>query len=242
MVSWGTTANVSVPLGHPPARAPAGVVLSRAADGGWLLEGGLSAAGSLVAWIGRLTGQSAETLAGWAATSPPGAGGVVAVPWLEGARAPWWRDDATVGFVGVQAGHGPGHLARAAYEAVAWEVQRCLEAVSGRRPPGPAPTELTLGGSGAGVDVWTEVLCGVTGLPAHSRRSGQAASAGAALLAARAVGIEVGLDRLDPVGRRHRPDPEAVRAYRALRERSDRTVAALLPLGQPLGREASACE
>ncbi len=241
MVSWGTTANVSVPLGHRPARAPAGVVLSRAADGGWLLEGGLSAAGSLVAWIGRLVGQPAETLAEWAAVSPPGAGGVVAVPWLEGARAPWWRDEATVGFVGLHAGHGPGDLARAAYEAVAWEVQRCLEVASDRRPSGPVPTGLALGGSGAEVEVWTEVLCGVTGLPAHSRRSGQAASAGAALLAARAVGIETDLDRLDPVVRRHRPDPEVVPAYRSLRPRSDRAVAALLPLGRPSGPEVRAC-
>ncbi len=127
MVSWGTTANLSVPLDRRPAEVPRGVVLSRSASGGWLLEGGLSAAGSLLDWLGRLTGHSPGTLAEWAAQSPPGARGVIASPWLEGARAPWWREDATVGFVGLQAAHGPGDLARAAFEAVAWEVQRCLE-------------------------------------------------------------------------------------------------------------------
>jgi len=233
MVSWGTTANLSVPVGVPPAVVPAGVVLSRSASEGWLLEGGLSAAGSLVAWIGRLTGQAPETLAESAAQSPPGARGVVATPWLEGARAPWWREDAAVGFEGLQAGHGPGDLARAAFEAVAWEVQRCLEVAGGRRPSGPEPTGLVLGGSGAAIGVWADVLTGVTGLPASSRRSGQAASAGAALLAARAVGIGCDLDGLDPAdpgaGRPH-PDPAAVRDYRSLRGRSDRMVAAALGL------------
>jgi sugar (pentulose or hexulose) kinase len=82
--------------------------------------------------------------------------------------------------------------------------------------------------------VWVEVLTGITGLPASARRSGQAASAGAALLAARAVGIECDLDRLDPLdpeGGAIPPDEDAVGAYRALRARSDRVVTAALGLG-----------
>ena len=47
MVSWGTTANVSVPVADLPEPAPAGDDRHAAAPcGGWLLEGGLSAAGS----------------------------------------------------------------------------------------------------------------------------------------------------------------------------------------------------
>ena len=149
---------------------------------------------------------------------------MVATPWLEGARAPWWREDATVGFVGLHSVHGPGDLARAAYEAVAWEVQRCLEAIGRRAPEGVPPSGLALGGAGAGVAVWVDVVTGVLGLPARARRSGQAASAGAALLAARAVGLGCDLDRLDPVDRRVEPPPGTVQTYRGLRERSDRVV------------------
>lgn len=239
MVSWGTTANVSVPLEVPPPRAPAGVVLSRGATGGWLLEGGLSAAGSLLAWIGRLTGESVETLAGWAAECPAGARGVVATPWLEGARAPWWREDASVSFAGLHSAHGPGELARAAYEAVAWEVQRCLEAIGRRVPEGVPPSGLALGGAGAGVAVWADVVTGVLGLPARTRRSGQAASTGAAVLAAGAVGMVCDLDRLDPVDRRLDPPPGTVRTYRDLRERSDRLVAASLAPDGPGPGDAS---
>ncbi len=87
MVSWGTTANVSVPVHERPVPSPAGAVVTRGADGGWLLEGGLSAAGSFLAWLGRLVDRPVDELATKAAESPPGARGVIAVPWLDGAQA-----------------------------------------------------------------------------------------------------------------------------------------------------------
>lgn len=252
MVSWGTTANVSVPVPQRPEQVPTGIVLSRSTEAGWLLEGGLSAAGSLLSWIGGLTGHPPDELSLWAAQSPPGARGVVATPWLEGARAPWWRQDATVDVVGLQSVHGPADLARAAFEAVAWEVQRCLETIARRRPEGPPPASVMLGGSGAGIGVWTDVLAGVTGLPSVRRRSGQAASAGAAILAARAVGADgaagleaagVDLDHLDPVTHRTEPDPEDVSCYRILRARSDRLATTMLGLhgssGTGSGTEAA---
>ncbi len=241
MVSWGTTANVSVPVAERPEGVPAGIVLSRSTGDDWLLEGGLSAAGSLVSWIGALTGHRPDQLSESAAQSPPGARGVVATPWLEGARAPWWRQDATVAVIGLQSVHGPADLARAAFEAVAWEVQRCLETMARRQPEGPPPAGVTLGGSGAGIGVWTDVLAGVTGLPSVGRRSGQAASAGAAILAARAVGavgsLGVDLDHLDPVAHRTEPDPGDVRRYRILRAGSDRLATTVLGLHRSSGTE-----
>jgi len=246
MVSWGTTANVSLPVATRPEPVPEGVVLSRAAGVGWLLEGGLSAAGSLLAWIGALTGRRPDELSGWAAESPPGARGITATPWLEGARAPWWRPDATVGVIGLQSAHGPADLARAAFEGVAFDVVRCLEAMARREPEGPPLRGVALGGSGAGIRVWREVLAGVTGLPSVGRRSGQAASAGAAMLAARAVGAfgpaGVDLDRLDPVARRAQPDPEDVARYRTLRVGSDRLAATMLGLHGSDGTEGGTGE
>jgi len=233
MVSWGTTANVSVPVGTVPEAPPPGVVVSRAAGDGWLLEGGLSAAGSLLAWLGTLTGRPPPELATLARQSPPGARGVLATPWLEGARAPWWQPGAAAAFVGLAPAHGPGDLARAAFESVAWEVGRCLEAIASRRPEGAAVTGLALGGSGAAIPVWLDVLGGITGLGSRGRRSGQAASAGAALLAASAVGLEYDLDGIDPVAVRVEPDPAAVHGYAELRERAERVAATIVGLTRP---------
>jgi xylulokinase len=233
MVSWGTTANVSLPVGDLPVPVPAGVVATRATDGGWLLEGGLSAAGSLLAWLGRLCGRPPAELAVLAATSPPGARGVTAVPWLGGARAPWWRPEAGAAFVGLSGAHGPADLARAVLEGVALDVLRCLETMADRRPPGPAPSALGLAGGGGATPAWGAVLAGTTGLPVRHRRSGQAASAGAALLAARAVGETWDLGTLDPVAGTVVPGPGDVDRYAELRPHADAVASSLLGPGAP---------
>jgi xylulokinase len=225
MVAWGTTANVSVPVTRRPHPVPAALTVTRGAGGGWLLEGGLSAAGSFLAWVGGLTGASVEELARQAMTSPPGARGVLALPWPGGARAPWWCDDAGAGFVGIGFEHGPADLARSVLEAVAFDVARCLDAISAT---GIDPRALAIGGSLATGPAWTEVLTGVTGLPARRRRSGEAAMAGAALLASGALAWGFDLDRVDPVTTETAPPPEVVGCYAGLRPQADRAAAAVL--------------
>src|SRR5580692_2314606 len=228
MVSWGTTANVSVPVQERPVPSPAGAVVTRGADGGWLLEGGLSAAGSFLAWLGRLLDKTPDQLARMAAESPPGARGVVAVPWLDGARAPWWRDDARAGFMGLGAAHEASDLARAVIEAVAWDVLRVMEVVTVGRLGGSSAAGVTLGGAGTGLPVWVEVLTSVLGVPATRRRSGEAASAGAALLAGKALGMGLALDKLDPVSGVIEPDAAAVEVYLGLRAQVDHVATSVL--------------
>jgi xylulokinase len=234
MVSWGTTANVSVPVHERPVPSPAGAVVTRAADGGWLLEGGLSAAGSFLAWLGRLLGRSPDELATLAAASPPGANGVIAVPWLDGARAPWWRDDARAGFMGLGSAHGPGDLSRAVIESVAWDVLRCMEVVTVGRLGGSSADGVTLGGAGTGLPLWVQVLTSILGIPATRHRSGEAASAGAALLAGRALGMDLALEQLDPVEAVIEPDPQSVQVYRAMRLTVDYVAEAVLTATESL--------
>jgi sugar (pentulose or hexulose) kinase len=228
MVSWGTTANVSVPVHERPVPSPAGAVVTRGATEGWLLEGGLSAAGSFLAWLGRLLDRPVDELASKAAESPLGARGVIAVPWLDGARAPWWRDDARAGFVGLGAAHGAGDLSRAVIESVAWDVLRCMEVVTAGRLGGSTAQGITLGGAGTGLPLWVEVLTSILGVPATRHRSGEAASAGAALLAGRALGMELPLGQLDPVAAVITPDPAAVHLYRRLRPQVEHVATAVL--------------
>jgi xylulokinase len=228
MVSWGTTGNVSVPVQERPVPSPAGAVVTRAAGGGWLLEGGLSAAGSFLAWLGHLLDRTPDELARLAGQSPPGARGVVAVPWLDGARAPWWRDDARAGFMGLGAAHGPADLARAVLESVAWDVLRVMEVVTVGRLGGSSAEGVTLGGSGSRLPVWVEVLTATLGVPAIRHHSGEAASAGAALLAGRALGMGLTLEQLDPVQDVIEPDAAAVEVYRRQRRRADHVAQAVL--------------
>ena len=60
--------------------------------------------------------------AGGAAAEVDDADGVRVLPALAGMGAPWWRSDARGVIAGLTAGARPGHIARAALEAIAWRV------------------------------------------------------------------------------------------------------------------------
>ncbi len=241
MVSWGTTANVSRPCPSRPHPVPIGLITTRAAtDHEWLLEAGLSAAGSLLEWVAGLTGLDVATLVARAAASPPGADGLVVLPWLGGARAPWWRDDARAAVVGLEPEHGPGDLARAAIEGVARDVARGLDAMNAMDTDRPPVEALALAGAGAGVALWVEILTATTGRPATVRRSNRsspqgagAAAAGAALLTAPAIRVDWTLDRLDPVVDEATAGPASVERYTQLAGAADRAARAALDLASP---------
>ena len=232
MVSWGTTANLSVPVdgGRPP---PPGLVLSRSAlsAGGarYLVEAGLSGAGSVLDWLAALSSTSVEVLARDAGGIAPGAGGALAVPWFDGARAPWWRPEAGGALVGLSAAHTPGHLARAVFEGVGMEVARVIDVLVGAGAA-PPPAELCLCGGGAARRPWPEIVAAVTGVPVTRRRNAEAGTAGAALIAAEACGIPLELDAMNPVASNEVPEPEARALYRTLRDDADRAAHAVLGL------------
>jgi xylulokinase len=222
MVSWGTTANVSVPHPGPITALPRVAAVSRGAEGASVVEAGLSAAGAALAWLASLTGRSHDDLLADAATVAPGSGGVVVLPWFAGARGPWWRADAHAAFVGVTDAHGAAELTRGIVEGIAFDVARCLELIA------PERAELALAGAGAGQDLWRSVLAAVTGLPVVRRAVDDAASVGARLIVARALGEPFDVDTASPVVEREQPDPWLVDAYRPVRAASDAAAAAVL--------------
>jgi xylulokinase len=227
MVSWGTTTNVSIPHPGPAGALPTVAAASRGLLGGYLIEAGLSASGAALDWLERITGRPPDVLLTEAAASPPGANGVIALPWLHGARAPWWQPDAHAAFAGLTSAHGPGELARAVVEAVAFDVARCLEQIAhGAR-------RLVIAGGGARGTLWREVLAATTGFPLVRRAIDDAASVGARVVIGEAVGASVDLDALNPVLATVDPDPELVERYEEAREDSDALARAILDLGGP---------
>jgi sugar (pentulose or hexulose) kinase len=136
--------------------------------------------------------------------------------------------------MGLGAAHGAADMARAVVESVAWDVARVMEVVTVGRLGGSTADGVTLGGSGAGLPVWIEVLTSVLGLPALRHRSGEAASAGAALLAGKALGIGLTLDQIDPIEAVIEPSPAAVELYRSLRPRIDHVAESVLAATETL--------
>ena len=133
MASWGTTVNVSVPHDGPVDALPTTAAVSRGALGGFVVEAGLSAAGSALGWLATLTGVLHDDLLSGAAAVDPGADGLLALPWFSGARGPWWNADAHGAFIGLTEAHGPAALARAVVEGIALDAARCHRAGRARR-------------------------------------------------------------------------------------------------------------
>jgi xylulokinase len=227
MVSWGTTTNVSIPHPGPVGVLPTVATASRGLLGGFLVEAELSTSGAALDWLARLTGRPPEVLLTEAAGSPPGANGVLALPWLNGARAPWWQPEAHAVFAGLTSAHGPGELTRAVVESVAYDVARCLELIA------RGATQLVIAGGGAKGMLWREVLAATTGLPLVRRTVDDAASVGARVIVGQALGSPVDLDVINPVGARAEPDPELVERYEEARQDSDALARAVLGLTTP---------
>ncbi len=227
MVSWGTTANVSMPHAGPIGRLPAVATVSRGARDGYLVECGLSASGAAIAWLGRLSGREHDELLDAAAHVAPGCDGLFALPWLHGARAPWFRPDAHAAFFGIDAGHGAPEMARAIVEAVALDAARSIELIA------PGASALALAGAGSARPLWRQTLAAAAGLPVVRRAVDDAASVGARLLVADALGESIAVGDLNPVTAREAPDPALAPVLATVRRRSDREAAAIL--GAPAG-------
>jgi glycerol kinase len=105
----------------------------------YALEGNITMAGAAVQWVGEFLGLGEplrETLA--LAETVGDAGGVVLVPAMAGLAAPWWNSAVRGCVTGLQTGSTRAHLARAAVEAIAFQVRDVFcameEAAGGRLP------------------------------------------------------------------------------------------------------------
>jgi xylulokinase len=235
MVSTGTTTNVSMPIRGRPQVIDARVICSaHAVDGMVVLEQGMATSGAVLKWVrDQLLGgrQEFERLDTLAADVPPGADGLQFLPFMMGARATRWNPDARGVWFGLREAHGTGALVRSVLEGVAFELRACLELLAGMdvRVEGI----LAVGGGARSV-VWNQIFADVTGREVRVPRQTDAASLGAMLLAARAVGemvdVEAAARRVNPVTRHFTPDPGAVRAYQNLYSRYNDLYDTLRPV------------
>lgn len=152
-----------------------------------------------------LSGVPFETLDVLAAAVPPGADGVVMIPYLAGRSQPEPQPSAHGALIGLQLHHTAGHVWRAALEAFGFVLRDALE-----RLDGPLHSVTAVGG-GARSATWRGIVSDVTGLAQRHARPGGSAR-GAAMLAALGVGRYgslAGFDRCwfdDGVAETTRPD------------------------------------
>jgi xylulokinase len=112
--------------------------------------------------------------------SPPGANGLIFLPYLSGERSPIWDEQAKGVFFGITSSHTRADFLRAVLEGTALATRHSIESL----PGGLTPTIVRATGGGSRVDVWNQIKADVTGLPYQQLQITDGALLGGLLLAA----------------------------------------------------------
>lgn len=132
---------------------------------------------------------------------PPGAHGLLFLPYLMGERSPWWNPHARGAFIGLNMLHGQPEMARAVLEGVAFNLKIILDTfnestssshslAASSSQPKQTIAKIRLIGGGARSPIWQQILADVWGIPVSlPDLLSEATSWGAAV----AGGVGVGL-------------------------------------------------
>jgi len=117
-----------------------------------------------------------DACADLAKQSPPGANGILYIPYLSesGIIAPRIEPKARAGFMGLEPTHGREDLLRAVYEGLAYAIRDCFENLNHTGP-------IRLVGGGARSRFWSQLIADITGLPVEVPEGSQFGAKGVAL-------------------------------------------------------------
>jgi xylulokinase len=160
------------------------------------------AAGGSFRWfrdaLRAVTGQHLgyDDLTTLAESVPPGAEGLIFLPYLSGERTPHLDPLARGAFIGLTARHTLAHMARAVMEGVVFALRDGLEIM---RDLGMAPRQIRATGGGGKSPLWRQMQADIYATPVATLAAEEGPAYGAALLA----GIGAGLfrDVVDAVDR-----------------------------------------
>jgi len=155
------------------------------ADGLWTTGGAVSNGGVVARWAADTFGVELPTLLADAAAVPPGAGDLLALPYLLGERAPYWEPDLPGLLLGLRAVHGRAEITRALVEGVAAQLAMVRDAVLA----GGARFDVVRATGGAlRSPLWTDALAAALDMPLEITDTANGSALGAAMLTWRALG------------------------------------------------------
>lgn len=224
-------AHLDAPRIDPQGRVHA---FCHAVPGRWHVMGVMLSAGGSLRWLRDALGvwstrdalDPYEQMTAEAAAVPPGAEGLLFLPYLTGERTPHADPFARGAFVGLTLRHTRAHLVRAVLEGVAFGLRDALEII---REMDVAVAEVRASGGGARSPLWRQILADVLGVEVVTVTTTEGAAYGAALLAGVGAGLFSSVEAacetaVAPTGRTV-PDGGRVGRYDALY----RTYGALYP-------------
>jgi xylulokinase len=166
-----------------------------------------------------------------AAQSPPGARGLLFLPYLLGERSPRWNPHARGGFVGLTMRHTRADMVRAALEGITLNLRVILEALQAQ---GAQVEAMRVIGGGARGALWRQIMADIYGMPVlRPALLEEATSLGAAL----AGGVGIGLfpdftvaEQIVQIVETSHPNPATQETYGRLYDLFNRAYDALEPL------------
>ena len=153
---------------------------------------------------------------------PPGADGLLFLPYLQGERTPNLPNGCGVLHGMTTSNISPAHFARAAMEGVTLGMAYGLRRMESL---GLKPSEIRLTGGGSQSPVWRQILADVFGTPVVTMESAEGAALGAAIQALHAASPGSPLDdlaaRCTPVKAGSRLEPKRADFYKGLLEQQN---------------------
>ena len=161
----------------------------------YALEGNISVAGAVVQWLGEFLGMEkpAEGVARLA-EQVENSGGLYLVPAFVGLGAPYWNDAARGLISGITHGSTPAHLARAAIEAITYQVRDVFDVM---QIEAGADLKVLLADGGASRNTMLmQFQADIIGRPVLQNASADVSALGAVYLAGLATGQWQSLDEI----------------------------------------------
>jgi len=193
--------------------------------GAYTVEALLSSGALSIAWFRDLisgpnpaNGARESQLEALAADVPPGARGLLYLPYLTSAESPYWDTAARACFIGLSDGHGTAEMYRAVLEGLAYEERLTLDLVE--QATRRRIDRVVVMGGATRSKLFTQLLADVLERPIAISAEAETTALGAAMLAAAAVGLEGVSDVAETAGRMSRvaevraPDADVRGRYR----------------------------
>ncbi len=153
----------------------------------YALEGNISVSGQTAAFVAELLGLADAAALSALAETVSDSNGVTFVPALVGLGAPYWRSDARGTVTGMSLGTKPAHLARAALEAIAFQVADVYTAMEADM--GSALGELRADGGASRNPLVMQFQSDILDRPVAAAAAPEVSALGAAALAFSALGV-----------------------------------------------------
>ena len=225
-VTLGTAGLAILSVDQPVPGFGGMMVTNHVLPGLWEVEGLSNAAAASYRWFRDVVGAKEvadqartgvpayEALDALAALAPPGAKGLLYLPYLATAATPRWNPKARAAFIGMSLSHGRPELARSVMEGVCLEIRDMIERWLER---GMSLHSLRIGGGATRSRLWNQIQADVYGRPVQTLRETESTALGAAILAGVGAGlfssVTEGVQAMVRVHETIEPDPARHRVY-----------------------------